>query len=212
MKQLLSLIVFIILASYRLPAQDDPQAVKILDRFAEASRNSPSVSMKFRIITSDLAEGKQDTMNGSVIMRGDKFYLNLDDNITWYNGETAWNYLPVEKEVTISRPSKKDESFMSRPSTIFSIYKTGYKNRLIEEKTDSWLIDLYPTDLKSDLVRIRLLIGKPAMNLLRAEYRKKDGFVANLYVDEFSLKRKADPSLFSFDPDKYRDVEIIDMR
>ncbi len=212
MKQLLSLIVLLILAFYKLPAQDDQQALKILDRFAEASRNSPSVSMKFRIITSDLAEGTKDTMNGSVIMRGDKFCLNLNDNITWYNGETAWNYLPAEKEVTITRPSKKDESFMSRPSTIFSIYKTGYKNRVIEEKADSWLIDLYPTDLKSDLVRIRLLIGKPAMNLLMAEYKKKDGFVANLYVDEFNLKQKADPSLFSFNPDKYRDVEIIDMR
>ncbi len=124
MKQLLSLIVLLILAFYKLPAQDDQQALKILDRFAEASRNSPSVSMKFRIITSDLAEGTKDTMNGSVIMRGDKFCLNLNDNITWYNGETAWNYLPAEKEVTITRPSKKDESFMSRPSTIFSIYKT----------------------------------------------------------------------------------------
>jgi outer membrane lipoprotein-sorting protein len=212
MRQVLQLIIFLFLASYRLTAQDDPQAVKILDRFAETSRNAPSVSMKFRIITTDLAEDTGDTINGSVIMRGDKFCLNLNDNITWYNGETAWNYLPAEKEVTITRPDKKDESFMSRPSTIFSIYKTGYKNRLIEEKSDSWLIDLYPTDLKSDLIRIRLLIGKPAMNLISAEYKKKDGLVANLYVDEFNLKQRADPSLFSFSPEKYRDIEIIDMR
>ena len=43
---------------------------------------------------------------------------------------------------------------------IFSMYKKGYKSRLIEEKSDSYLIDLYPEDIKSDLVRVRLSIGK----------------------------------------------------
>lgn len=202
----------IILLPLTIYGQNDQEAIRILDRFAEVSQAAPSVSMKFQLTTADLMENSHDTIDGSVIMKGDKYYLDLKDNIIWFNGETVWNLLPAEKEVTITTPDGSDESFISKPSTIFSLYKKGFKNRLVEEKSGSWLIDLYPEDLKSDLVRIRLLIGKPSFNLLSLEYKKKDGLVANLQVREFDLKQKGDPSLFSFNPGKYKDVEIIDLR
>jgi outer membrane lipoprotein-sorting protein len=200
------------LLTLNIYGQNDPEALRILDRFAEVSQAAPSVKMKFHLTTTDLLEGSHDTIDGSVIMKGDNFFLDLKDNIIWFNGETVWNLLPAEKEVTISSPDENEISFINKPSTIFSLYKQGYKNRLVEEKSGSWLIDLYPEDLKSDLVRIRILIGKPSLNLISVEYKKKDGFVAIMQVREYDLKQKADPALFSFSPGKYKDVEIIDLR
>ena len=121
---------------------------------------APSVSMKFKLVTADQTENTNDTLNGSIILSKDKYKLELPDNIIWFNGETSWSYLPAEKEVTITKADKKDNSFQNRPSAIFSMYKNGYKSRLIEEKSDSYIIDLYPEDIKSDLLRVRLTIGK----------------------------------------------------
>ncbi len=54
-------------------------------------------------------------LTGSVILSKDNYRLDLPDNIIWFNGETSWSYLPAEKEVTITKPDKKDDSFREPP-------------------------------------------------------------------------------------------------
>jgi outer membrane lipoprotein-sorting protein len=168
--------------------------------------------MKFRLITSDQMEDTNDTLNGSIILSRDRYKLDLPDNIIWFNGETSWSYLPAEKEVTITNVDKSDDSFQNRPSSIFSIYKSGYKSRLIEENAQSYTIDLYPEDIKSDLLRLRLSVGKPLMDLKSFEYKQRDGIVITLYVLEYNLKVKPEAGSFVFQPGKYKGVEVIDMR
>jgi outer membrane lipoprotein-sorting protein len=192
--------------------QNDPEAIKILDQFSETAQKAPSVSMKFSLITNNQMEKKIDTLQGGIILSKDKYRLDLPDNTIWFNGVTSWSYLPAEKEVTITKPDKKDNSFQSRPSAIFSMYKSGYKSRLIDEKSNSYTVDLYPEDLKSDLIRIRLTIGKPSTNLISLEYKKKDGITITLAVKEYNLQQKPAQDEFVFQPAKYKDVEINDIR
>ena len=192
--------------------QNDPAAIKILDKFSSTALAAPSISMKFNLVTTDKMEDTNDTITGSIILSRDKYKLELPDNMIWFNGETSWNYLPVEKEVTITKPDRKDDSFQSRPSAIFSMYKKGYKNRLVEEKAESYIIDLYPEDIKSDLIRVRLTLGKSSLDLKSLEYKNKDEMIVTLNVKEYNLKQKPDASVFTFSPEKYKGVEIIDMR
>lgn len=193
-------------------AQKEQDASKILDKFSTNALAAPSVSMKFELITVDQMEKRNDTLAGSVILSKDKYQLVLPENTVWFNGEISWSYLPAEKEVTITKPDRKDNSFQSRPSSIFSMYKKGYKTRLIEEKADTYIIDLYPEDIKSELLRVRLLIGKTQMDLKTFEYKRRDGVITTLYVKEYNLKLKPEPDSFTFVPAKYKGVEINDMR
>jgi outer membrane lipoprotein carrier protein len=193
-------------------SQTDPAAVKILDKFSSAALSAPSVSMKFKLATDDLAENASDTLNGSVIISKDKYKLELPDNIVWFNEDVSWSYLPAEKEVTITKPDKKDNSFQNKPSGIFTMYKKGYKVRLIDENAASWTIDLYPEDIKSEIIRVRLTIGKTASDLKKLEYKRNDGVVLTVMVSEYNLKFKPDQETFLFKPEKYKGVEIVDMR
>lgn len=199
------------LASVALP-QNDPEAVKILDRFSATALGAPSISMKFNLITIDQVEGTNNSTSGSIILSKDKYRLDLTDNIIWYNGETSWSYLPAEKEVTIAKPDKNDNSFQTRPSAVFSLYKKGYKNRLVDKNADYYLIDLYPEDINSDHIRIRLTIGNQALDLKSIEYKYKNGVTATLEVKEYDLKQKTNDLTFVFPSEKYKGVEIIDMR
>jgi outer membrane lipoprotein carrier protein len=205
------LLLLLILAT-RVNGQNDPQAVKILDKFSSDASKAPSVSMKFRMINVNQSENTTDSINGSIILSGNKYHLNLGDNIVWFNGETTWNYLSAENEVTITKPDKKDHSFQSHPADIYTMYKSGYKCRLIDEKSDACIIDLYPDDIKSDQVRVRLTIHKPDLSLRSLEYRRKDGLIITLNISDYSLKVKPDQDTFKFMPDKYKGVEINDMR
>ena len=73
------------------------------------------------------------------------------------------------------------------------MYKKGYKTRLIEERSDSYIIDLYPEDIKGDLIRVRLTVGKSLMNLKSLEYKKRDGIIITIKIDEYNLTVKPDP-------------------
>jgi outer membrane lipoprotein carrier protein len=212
MKKFSLFLVVIIFISLKITGQNDRQAIAILDRFSAAATSAPSVSMKFLIISDDQVENTRDSITGSVIISKNSYKLDLPENIIWFNGETSWSYLPAEQEVTITKPDKKDDSFQSRPSSIFTMYKKGYKNRLVEEKSDSYIIDLYPEDIKNELIRVRLTLAKPSLILKNFEYKRRDGTDINIIVKDYNLKKVPEPGMFVFSPDKYKGVEIIDMR
>jgi outer membrane lipoprotein-sorting protein len=212
MRYFSTLFALILLFSLNSYCQSDQEAVKILDRFAGNALKAPSIRMKFKLSTINQTDMTKDTLEGSVLLEKDKYRLDLPNNKVWFNGETSWSYLIAENEVTITKPDKKDNSFQSRPSLIFSLYKKGFKNRLIEDKSESYIIDLYPEDIKSDLLRVRLNIGKSLLNLIGLEYKRKDGVVSTLNVLEYDLKLKPSTDTFIFQTDKYKGVEIVDMR
>jgi len=212
MRPVIVIFSFFLLSTMKAIGQNDQEVIKILDKFSATALGASSVSMKFQMVTTDQIENTNDTLTGSIILSKDKYKLDLTDNITWFNGETSWSYLPAEKEVTITKPDRKENSFQNRPSAIFSIYKNGYKSRLIEERSESYIIDLYPEDIKSDLLRVRLSIGKSLLNLKSLEYKKRDGIVITLSVQEYNLKLKPDPDTFIFQTGKFKGVEVIDMR
>jgi hypothetical protein len=92
------------------------------------------------------------------------------------------------------------------------MYEEGYKIRLIEQTSDEWVIDLYPEEITSDLIRIRLKIGKTRYDLNGAEYKTKDGVTMTLIADKYDLTFKPDTDFFTFNPADYKGVDVIDMR
>ena len=212
MKIRIILFTSILILALSASGQTDQAAVEVLDKFSANALAAASVSMKFRLVTDDLAENTHDSLNGSVIISKDRYKLDLDNNIIWFNGDISWSYLIAEKEVTITKPDRKDNSFQNKPSGIFTMYRKGYKTRLIEEKMDSWVIDLYPEDIQSDLIRVRLTIGKTLTDLRRLEYKRDDGVVLTILVSDYDLKFKPEQDTFIFKPEKYKGVEVIDMR
>jgi outer membrane lipoprotein carrier protein len=211
MKTTFSIFILLVI-TIQLRGQSEQQAVTILDKLSANVQAAPSVSMKFLFININQMEQTIDTIKGSIIMSKDKYRLDLPNDITWYDGIASWNYLKAEREVTITKPDKKENSFFSKPSSIFTLYKKGYKIRLVEEKENSSVIDLYPTDLKSDLVRVRLSIKNSPNQLVSAEYKKKDGISVTLIVKDYNLSIKPDATTFTFNPDNFKGVEVIDMR
>jgi outer membrane lipoprotein carrier protein len=201
-----------LLLSFALYAQQDPAAMTVLSDFSKKAKQAPSVSIAFRLISTDSKDNSADTIPGSVVIAGDKYKLSLPDNTVWSDGKTSWSYLKDVDEVTITTPDPEEKAFTSKPSLLFSLYKEGYKVKLIEESSKSWTIDLYPETLDNNLIRIRLKIGKSTYDLKSAEYKTKDGILVTLLPDKYDLTTKPDQNFFVFDSSKYKGVEIIDMR
>ena len=170
------------------------------------------MTIDFRLITNDSKAGDVTTMSGSAIISGDKYRLKLDDYNIWTDGNNVWNYLPDVNEVTITEADPDDDSFITKPSLLFTLYEEGYKIRLVEQTADEWVIDLYPEEITSDLIRIRLKIGKTLYDLNGAEYKTKDGITMTLIADKYDLTFKPAADFFTFNPADYKGIDVIDMR
>jgi outer membrane lipoprotein carrier protein len=207
-----TVILLLSLFTLTLSAQKDPEALQVLSDFSRKATQAPSVTMDFRLTTSDSKSGDVTTMSGSAIISGDRYRLKLDDYNIWTDGSNVWNYSPDVNEVTVTETDPDDDSFITRPSLLFTMYEEGYKIRLIEQTSDEWVIDLYPEAITSDLIRIRLKIGKTRYDLNGAEYKTKDGVTMTLIADKYDLTFKPSSDFFTFNPADYKGVDVIDMR
>lgn len=192
-------------------AQQDPMAGRILDRFSAKALAAPAITMLVEITIEDAVEQTGQKLEGKVAIKKDKYKLEIPENIIWYNGETLWTLSPELEEVTITLPDREEGGFISDPSTLFIMYREGYKYRLVEETSRGSVIDLYPEDLSAEFSRIRLLIDSDA-NLVETEYKRKDGITMFISIKSYTLKTDYPDQFFNFDSSKYKNIEVIDMR
>ena len=211
MKKFIIITFLVVLSANFTFSQQDPVAGKILDNFSSKASSSKAVYMTFEMTVKDAVEQTENTIEGEVIIKKDKYKLSTPDNILWYNGTALWTLSPEVNEVTITTPDAEDDSFISDPSSLFTMYKTGYKYRLVEETQKGSVIDLYPEDLETDFSRLRLLINKNG-ELSEAEYKRKDGLTIFIHVKSYNLQKDFPDSIFDFKAEDYKDVDIIDMR
>lgn len=207
-----SLIFLLSLVTLMLSAQKDPEAVKVLAEFSRISSSAPSVTIDFTVDANDTKEGDLTSLTGSAVISADSYRVTLEENIIWSDGKAVWNYLTDVNEVTITEPDPDDESFMAKPSLLFSMYEKGYKVRMLEQNATEWVIDLYPEDLNVNLVRIRLKIGKSLYDLRSAEYKTKDGMTVTLKAEKYNLTFRPPAGYFTFNSADYKGVDVIDMR
>ena len=73
------------------------------------------------------AEGLNDTQAGSIILKEDRYIVDVGEQQIISNGTLVWTYLKDVKEVQISEVDEDDEESMLNPITIFTMYETGFK-------------------------------------------------------------------------------------
>ncbi|MEE4116200.1 MAG: hypothetical protein V2I37_08525 [Marinilabiliaceae bacterium] len=194
-----------------LKGQVDPVAKSILDKFSSKALGADAITLKFDMQVLDAVEDSETNESGEIVISKDRYKLQLPGNIVWFDGTATYTLVPDVEELTITEPDPDPESFLSRPSLLFTMYSQGYKVKMLADESDGTIIDLYPEDLSTELSRVRLNIGKD-YSLKGAEYKRKDGISIFISVKVYDLSKSYKDTFFSFDQKKYRNVDIIDMR
>jgi outer membrane lipoprotein-sorting protein len=73
------------------------------------------------------------------------------------------------------------------------------------------IIDLTPLKASSHY-RVRLILDKNKKQLIRLTVYEKEGIQYTYVVNKFTVNQNISEGQFSFDPAKYPDVELIDIR
>lgn len=198
-------------------AQQDEKAKTILEKVTEATRGYETIKASFNYVMENKEEGIHEENKGEILLKDDKFHLNLSElgMEVFNNGETVWTYMKDAGEVTIAEADDEMNEMMD-PSKLFTIYEKGFSYQFVEEKTVDgvpvYVIDLFPDNEEIEYSKIRIQVEKDRMLIKNAEMIGREGNNYIVKVEELKTDVPAAATDFKFDPGKYPDVEVIDLR
>lgn len=195
-------------------AQKDPKAREILDAMSAKYQSIPSFQADLAYTMTNKVEDINESFNGKISVKGDMYRLVMQEQEIYNDGETVWTYLPDIPEVTID--NNNPEAGDITPSSIFNIYKEGYKYIYLKSFTEGGktfdVVDLVPDDKDAQYFKVRIEIGAKDHLLRKFILFDREGSEYAYVISNFKSDVNLADSYFKFDSSKLSEDEIIDIR
>jgi outer membrane lipoprotein-sorting protein len=215
MKKNIFTFLFFFLSGLLSFAQSSEEARKILDRFYESYEQSRGVTFSFEVTTIDANGMRYHPQQGEAMMKGDKFKLDLNTAIIWFDGKTQWVLLKDAGEVNISTPSAKELAFIS-PLALLRLYKSGYTLKkpvsAIVNGQSAYVIEMIPTTSYSDFKQLSVAVDKKTNTILQIKTTLKNNQISIIDIKNYNDNHNFPDSVFVFNKAEYPDVEVVDLR
>lgn len=183
-------------------AQKDKQARDVLDKTAQALQQAGGIRATF--------EG---TGSGTLLLKGNQFYLDSGGVQSWFDGKTQWSYLESSEEVNVSNPTPEELQTIN-PYALLSIYKNGYNYKYAGSKSrngkQGFEVILTP-EKKQDIASITLFVSQTYQPIY-IKVEQSNQTVNEIIVTSYQTHQPLDNATFKFDKKKYPDAEVIDLR
>lgn len=194
--------------------QNDPAAKTILDRVSTKYLSYGSLDVTFSLGIVSKADGLNESMNGNVWLKGQKYRVNTDDVEIVCDNVKRWMILKANKQVQVDF-YEPDANNIESPSQLFTIYKNNYY--YVMDGTEALdgkqltRIKLIPINAKeSPYTSVFLLIDSEDV-IRKARIVGKDGVEYNWQIIKFTPNAKIEDSKFVFTPAQYPGYHIEDL-
>lgn len=188
--------------SMNLFAQKDKQAREVLDKTANSLKEAGGIRATF-----------SGTSDGTLLLKGEQFYLNSAGIQSWFDGKTQWSYLENSEEVNISNPTPEELQAIN-PYSLLSLYKNGYNYKYLGTKSrngkQGFEVVLTP-EKKKDIHSIILFVSK-TFQPLYIKITSNNKSSNEIVVTSYQTNQPFNDATFRFDKKKFPNAEIIDLR
>ena len=197
-----------IVSPFFLSSQDDKKALELLDKMSDNYKKMKGFTSSFTYSMNNLNEDIQDSFEGKISVRNEKYILFIEGQKIINDSKTVWTYIEELNEVTISEfdPSEQEISL----SNIFEIYKVGFSYKYLGVKEDLSMVEIYPEDEDKSYYKILFKINNS--NLLESFTVYDNSHSLYIYSINDFVEEELDTTLFTFDVENYPDIEVIDFR
>ncbi|MCD8528421.1 MAG: outer membrane lipoprotein carrier protein LolA [Chitinophagales bacterium] len=168
------------------------------------------------LLTVDIPDSDEDEkIDLTAWLKGDKFKIDMADQMFVSDNVTIWNYLKEFNEVQINNYDQGDAMFS--PSIIFNLYAKDYLYRIKEEYKNSAgklikVIELTPVKKDNEFFKIDLKVENDTYTIVEAKIYERSGYRYIYKIKSFTPNVPLTDDFFKFDTSKYKDIEIIDAR
>ena len=206
---IIALIINFIFIQSAFSQENNKKALQILDKMSNLYKSMVSFSSTFEYSMVNLDEDIEDSFQGKITIKEEKYLLKIEGQEIINDGETVWTYIPELNEVNISTFEYDDQEISL--NNVFDLYKDGFEQNYLSEDNKYHKIELYPEDESKSYYKILILINKVDFSMYNFSVFDKSNTKYVYKINEFK-EEKIDDSFFIFDSSKYPGIEIIDFR
>jgi outer membrane lipoprotein-sorting protein len=194
---------------------NDPDAKKLLESVTAKFKSYKTVKAAFQLQVENSAGKVQGTKKGVAYMKGNKYKLELNEQVIFCDGNKVWTYDKGSNEVQISKVDPAGNSFT--PQKIFTnFYDKDFLYKLNDEKKQGAKIiqeiELTPADKSKAFFKILAYVDKKSKNIVSTKVFEKNGNRYTYSITSLVPNSKLDDTVFTFDAAKYPGVEVIDLQ
>ena len=212
MKLRLIIIIGVLLLS-NIGIAQQKSAEDILKELSEKTNSFDNIKVSFAYKMTNAEAGINETTNGTLLVAGNKYRLNIAGQEIISDGKTLWTYLADSEEVQVNEVME-DEGFS--PNKLLSSYNDDYTSKkeddIIKEGKKLIQLKLKPKNKESNFDFVILLIDASKMQLDSFIMHDFDDNVFSYELKQFITNSDIPESSFVFDTAQYPNVEVIDMR
>lgn len=195
--------------------KSDADAKKILDAVSAKFKSYKAVTAAF-VYKVESAAGKMlSSKNGSVNMKGNKYYVSISGQEIFCDGATVSTYDKSANEVTITKVDNSNSTIT--PQKLFTnfydkdfLYKLNGEKKVGNKTLQE--IEMTPNDKTKPFHKVYLLIDKATTGIYSTKVLEKSGNRYIYTVSSLNGNAAVADTKFVFDKSKYPNVEVVDLR
>jgi outer membrane lipoprotein carrier protein len=187
----------------------DRKANALLNQVAEKTQSYEFIRIDFEYRMINKAQGINETLDGILLSKGDKYKLNVAGQQIISDGKTMWTFLESVNEVQINEPMEEDEGF--NPRSFLQNWDDNFKAKTLSEAGNEVLLELMPKETSS-FVKVHVTVDKNKKQLMAISMFDSSGNEFVYSITHFSTGASISDNEFHFNPDDYPGIEVIDLR
>ena len=177
-------------------------AKSVLDKAAASITVKDGVKANFRM------SGTHGMTNGSIAIKGKKFYATTPQATIWFDGKTQWTYMKNNDEVNISTPTEAQLQAIN-PYNFINLYKKGYSYTLNKSGKD-YVVHLTAATADKKIKELFISVNKTTYQPTQVKMLQGKKWTI---FDITNLKKQAiSDSQFRFNSKDFPQAEVIDLR
>ncbi|MFO8088080.1 MAG: outer membrane lipoprotein carrier protein LolA [Bacteroidales bacterium] len=211
-KKLQLALVMLMMASLSYAQVDDAKSKKILNEASEKLQSQKDIRIDFTYSMENTEYDLKEEKKGSALIKGNKYKLNLGNQMIFSDAQTVWTYLPESNEVQIASAEGLEDN---NPLEILTNWEKEYRSKYIRTEFVSGntidIIDLVPLEGKS-FFKVRLRILQDSKQLVSSTIFDKNATTYTYIIEDYKTNKGLPDSTFQFNKSNHPDVEVIDLR
>ena len=193
-------------------AQSDQTAKSILDKASGTMSAYSNLSMDFDYVLDNKAEDVKQEMSGDVIIKGEKYIVNLFGSTQIFDGSKTYTIIPENEEVNISDEDLDEENTFT-PSKFYSFYESGYTYQMDELKQIAGkkiqFVKLTPIDTDSEVTNILVGIDTKTNHIYQVIEIGVNQTRTILTAKNIKTNQEMNAAIFAFDQKKYEELNYM---
>ncbi|MEQ1744334.1 MAG: outer membrane lipoprotein carrier protein LolA [Saprospiraceae bacterium] len=198
------------------PEKPDPEAKKVLDRIRKKYESHKTLELAFSIAIEVPGQPK-DVQKGTVAQAGDKFRLDMDQQIIASDGKTTWVYLKSNKEIQVTDTDPSGENGFLTPRDLLRRYQKGdflyaIVDKVSEKNRVLTHIEFKPTDKKSEYAKLRVSVDEKTQSIESIRAFAKDGSRYAFEITRLSTGKSFPSGHFQLNAKDFPGIHVEDLR